>query len=93
VDPRCGRQVRGRGQRRRAYQVSPEPTPLTRREIRFGKTCKTEQAAQIEPGKLLAMARPGGGPTEALRRPVSEVDRRAADYGWMQPGDSGRVPE
>ena len=30
--------------------------PLTGREIRFRKTCKTERAAQIELGKLLAMA-------------------------------------
>jgi len=30
--------------------------PLTGREIGFRKACKTEQAAQIELGKLLAMA-------------------------------------
>ena len=30
--------------------------PLTGREIRFRETCKTERAAQIELGKLLAMA-------------------------------------
>jgi hypothetical protein len=30
--------------------------PLTGREIGFRKTCKTGQAAQIELGKLLAMA-------------------------------------
>jgi hypothetical protein len=33
--------------------------PFTGREIRFRKTCKTERAAQIELGKLLAMARTG----------------------------------
>ncbi len=32
---------------------------LTGREIRFRKTCKTEQAAHIELGKLLAMAQAG----------------------------------
>ena len=36
--------------------------PLTGREIRFRKTCKTERAAQIELGKLLAMA-------QAMRQP------------------------
>ena len=30
--------------------------PVTGREIRFRKTCKTEWAAQIELGKLLAQA-------------------------------------
>ena len=36
--------------------------PLTGREIRLRKTCKTERAAQIELGKLLAMAQAGGSP-------------------------------
>jgi hypoxanthine-guanine phosphoribosyltransferase len=36
--------------------------PLTGREIRFRKTCKTERAAQIELGKLLAMAQAGRQP-------------------------------
>ena len=40
--------------------------PLTGREIRFRKTCKTERAAQIELGKLLAMAQAG-------RQPDSDV--------------------
>jgi hypothetical protein len=35
--------------------------PLTGREIRLRKTCKTERAAQIELGKLLEQAR-GGTP-------------------------------
>ncbi len=41
--------------------------PLTGREIRFRKTCKCELAAQIELGKLLALAQagrqPDSGPT------------------------------
>jgi hypothetical protein len=36
--------------------------PLTGREIRFRKTRKTEVEAQIELGKLLALARAGGQP-------------------------------
>ena len=33
--------------------------PLTGREFRFRKTCRTERAAQIELGKLLALAPAG----------------------------------
>ena len=33
--------------------------PLTGREIRFRKTCKTERASQIELGKLLAAPQAG----------------------------------
>jgi integrase len=33
--------------------------PLTGREIRLRRTCKTERAAQIELGKLLEQADPG----------------------------------
>ena len=40
--------------------------PLTGREIRLRRTCKTERAAQIELGKLLAMAQAG-------RQPYSDV--------------------
>ncbi|MGH3195023.1 MAG: hypothetical protein ACRDNT_03620 [Streptosporangiaceae bacterium] len=40
--------------------------PLTGREIRFRKTCKTERAARIELGKLLAMVQAG-------RQPDSDV--------------------
>jgi hypothetical protein len=40
--------------------------PLTGREIRFRKTCKTEQAAQIELGKLLAQAAAGRQPDSAV---------------------------
>jgi integrase len=55
--------------------------PLTGREIRFRKTCKTERAAQIELGKLLAMARAG-------RQPDSDVtvaqllDQYVSTAGW-----------
>jgi len=44
--------------------------PLTGREIRFRKTCKTERGAQIELGKLLALARAG--------RPVRYQHERVA---------------
>jgi len=36
--------------------------PLTGREIRLRKTCKTERAAQIELGKLLERAEAGRQP-------------------------------
>ncbi len=36
--------------------------PLTRREIRLRKMCKTERAALIEPGKLLEQAAAGRQP-------------------------------
>ncbi len=55
--------------------------PLTGREIRFRRTCKTERAAQIELGKLLAMARAG-------RQPDSDVtvaqllDQYVSTAGW-----------
>jgi len=55
--------------------------PLTGREIRFRKTCKTERAAQIELGKLLAMAQAG-------RQPDSDVtvaqllDQYVSTAGW-----------
>src|SRR5438876_38320 len=40
--------------------------PLTGREIRLQKTCKTERAAQIELGKLLAQAVAGRQPDSAV---------------------------
>ncbi len=40
--------------------------PLTGREIRFRKTCKTERAAQIELGKLLELATAGRQPDTAV---------------------------
>ena len=39
--------------------------PLTGREIRLRKTCKTERAAQIELGKLLKQATRGASPRPA----------------------------
>jgi integrase len=55
--------------------------PLTGREIRFRKTCRTERAAHIELGKLLAMAQAG-------RQPDSDVtvaqllDQYVSTAGW-----------
>ena len=55
--------------------------PLTGREIRFRKICKTERAAQIEFGELLAAAQAG-------RQPDSDVtvaqllDQDASTAGW-----------
>jgi hypothetical protein len=49
--------------------------PLTGREIRFRKTCKSELAAQIELGKLLALAQ-----ARRLRGPGGE------GVGDAQPG-------
>jgi hypothetical protein len=55
--------------------------PLTGREIRFRKTCKTERAAQIELGKLLEHAAAG-------RQPDSDVtvaqllDQYVSTAGW-----------
>jgi hypothetical protein len=55
--------------------------PLTVREIRFRKTCKTDRDAQIELGKLLALA-------EAGRQPDSDVtvtqllDQYVRTAGW-----------
>jgi hypothetical protein len=46
--------------------------PLTGRQIRLRKTCKTERAAQIELGKLLEQAAAG-------RQPGDERHRGAAD--------------
>jgi len=43
--------------------------PLTGREIRFRKTCKTERDAQIELGKLLALAQAGRQPDSDVTLP------------------------
>jgi len=51
--------------------------PLTGREIRLRKTCKTERAAQIEPGKLLEQAAAGRQP---------ETDATAALPPHLRPG-------
>jgi hypothetical protein len=40
--------------------------PLTGRQIRLRKTCKTERAAQIELGRLLEQAAPRGDVADAL---------------------------
>jgi integrase len=40
--------------------------PLTGREIRLRRTCKTERAAQIELGKLLEQAVAGRQPDSAV---------------------------
>ena len=50
------------------------PDPLAGREIRFRNACKTERAAQIELGKLLAMA-PANRPLTSL---VAPPDRSPA---------------
>jgi len=55
--------------------------PLTGREIRFRKTCKTEQAAQIELGKLLAQAAAGRQPDSAVT--VAQLlDQYVSTVGW-----------
>ena len=55
--------------------------PLTGREIRLRKTCKTEQAAQIELGKLLAKAQAGRQPDSAVT--VAQLlDQYVSTAGW-----------
>jgi len=55
--------------------------PLTGREIRFRKTCKTEQAAQIELGRLLAQAAAGRQPDSAVT--VAQLlDQYVSTAGW-----------
>jgi hypothetical protein len=55
--------------------------PLTGREIRFRKTCKTERAAQIELGKLLAIAPAGRQPDSAVT--VAQLlDQYVSTAGW-----------
>jgi hypothetical protein len=51
--------------------------PLTGREIRLRRICKTERAAQIEPGKLLEQA-------ETVRQPeTSDTVFRSARYAGL----------
>jgi hypothetical protein len=50
-------------------KVYAEIDPLTGREIRLHRTCRTERAAQIELGKLLAMAQVGRQPDSGPGRP------------------------
>ncbi len=55
--------------------------PLTGREIRFRKTCKTERAAQIELGKLLEQATAGRQPDSAVT--VAQLlDQYVSTAGW-----------
>ena len=55
--------------------------PLTGREIRFRKTCKTERAAQIELGKLLAQATAGRQPDSGVT--VAQLlDQYVSTVGW-----------
>jgi hypothetical protein len=63
--------------------------PLTGREIRLRRTCKTERATQIELGKLLEQAAAGRQPeTAAGRQPETDVtvaqrmDRYAEIAEW-----------
>ena len=55
--------------------------PLTGREIRFRKTCKTERAAQIELGKLLEQAAAGRQPDSGVT--VAQLlDQYVSTAGW-----------
>ena len=75
--------------------------PLTGREIRFRKTCKTGRAAQIELGKLLAMAQAGRQPdsdvtvAQLLDQYVStagwDVSTRESNLGYGPPRESWRL--
>jgi integrase len=55
--------------------------PLTGREIRLRKTCKTERAAQIELGKLLEQARAGRQP-ETNATVAELMDRYTEVADW-----------
>src|SRR5208282_3177327 len=55
--------------------------PLTGREIRLRRTCKTERAAQIELGKLLEQAVAGRQPDSAVT--VAQLlDQYVSTAGW-----------
>jgi hypothetical protein len=55
--------------------------PLTGREIRLRRTCKTERAAQIELGKLLEQAVAGRQPDSAVT--VAQLlDQYVLTAGW-----------
>ena len=57
--------------------------PLTGREIRFRKTCKTEQAAQIELSRLLAQAAAGRRARLGRRRgPATASHQYVSTAGW-----------
>ena len=55
--------------------------PLTGRQIRLRKTCKTERAAQIELGKLLEQAAAGRQP-ETDATVAQLMDRYAEVADW-----------
>jgi len=55
--------------------------PLTGREIRLRKTCKTERAAQIELGKLLEQAAAGRQP-ETNTTVAELMDQYAKVADW-----------
>jgi hypothetical protein len=55
--------------------------PLTGREIRLRKTCKTERAAQIELGKLLEQAAAGRQP-DADVTVAQLLDQYVSTAGW-----------
>jgi integrase len=55
--------------------------PLTGREIRFRKTCKTERSAQIELGKLLELAQAGRQPDSGVTV-AHLLDQYVSTAGW-----------
>ncbi len=55
--------------------------PITGREIRFRKTCKTERDAQIELGRLLALAEAGREP-ESGATVAQLLDQYVPTAGW-----------
>ena len=67
-----------------------EPIRSPAGEIRFRKTCKTERAAQIELGRLLAMAQAGRQPAaevsvaQLLDRYVSTARRDVSTFGYIR---------
>ena len=79
---RTGRTHRATPQRILAREgVYAGTDPLTGREIRFRKTCKTERAAQIELGKLLEQAVAGRQPDSAVT--VAQLlDQYVSTAGW-----------
>ena len=59
--------------------------PLTGREIRLRKTCKTERAAQIELGRLLEQAEAGRQP-ETNATVAELMDKYAEVADWDRHG-------
>jgi hypothetical protein len=56
--------------------------PLTGREIRFRKTCKTERSARIELGKLLPRARSGRQSDSDVTRSLVFRERGTLTCGY-----------